>query len=101
MANARVRLVRCRLTADQRHDVLPASSLLGGVAPASFIADRSYDVDRSNDADLLVAALAAQLHLVERLFSASGSFAGSQRGTISWVLFFDLYALSGNRGLVA
>ena len=95
MADARGRLVRCRLTAGQRPAAPPASPLLGGVALASFIADRRYD------ADLLFAALAAQLHLVERLFSASGSFAGSQRGTISLVLFFDLYALSGNRGWVA
>jgi transposase len=51
-ADARGRLVRCRLTAGQRHDAPQAPLLLQDLAPAYLIADRSYD------SDPLVAALA-------------------------------------------
>ena len=54
VADARGRLVRCRLTAGQRHDAPQALPLLQGLAPAYVVADRGYD------ADPLVAALAAR-----------------------------------------
>lgn len=53
-ADARGRLVRCRLSAGQRHDAPHALPLLQGLAPAYLIADRGYD------SDPLVAALAAR-----------------------------------------
>ena len=54
VADARGRLVRCCLTAGQRHDAPQALPLLGDLAPAHLIADRGYD------SDPLVAALAAR-----------------------------------------
>jgi transposase len=92
-ADARGRLVRCRLTAGQRHDAPQALPLLQDLAPAYLIADRGYD------SDPLVAELArrgthavipprrkrrhprayeasryAQRHPVERLFSRLKQF---------------------------
>ena len=53
-ADAQGRLVRCRLTAGQRHDAPQAVPLLEGLAPAYVVADRGYD------SDPLVTALAAR-----------------------------------------
>ena len=92
-ADARGRLVRCSLTAGQRHDAPQALPLLEGLAPAYVVAARGYD------SDPLVAVLAAhgicavipprrkrripraydaaryaQRHPVERLFSRLKQF---------------------------
>jgi transposase len=92
-ADAQGRLVRCLLTAGQRHDAPQALPLLQGLRPAFVVADRGYD------SDPLVAALAArgtcavipprrkrrhprpydtaryaQRHSVERLFSRLKQF---------------------------
>jgi transposase len=53
-ADAKGRLVRCRLTAGQHHDAPQALPLLAGLAPAYLVADRGYDFN------LLVATLAAR-----------------------------------------
>ena len=54
VADARGRLVRCQLTAGQRHDAPQALPLLMGLSPAFVVADRGYD------SDPFVAALAAR-----------------------------------------
>lgn len=119
VADARGRFVRGGLTAGQRHDVPQALPLLGDLAPAYLIADRSYD------ADALVAALAArgtcavipprrkrrlprtydsvryaQRQPVERLFAASSSFAAwphamTNSTRIFWPLFISWRPSSG------